>query len=491
MNRGLTFRQMTVGLLFGAVAVFACLMPAQADTYWHLRAGQEIWRTMHVSLVEHYSYTAAGRYWPDDEWLWQALAYGLYHLGGMRLLVLGGASIIIAACVILYRLCVGPVAARFVLLALSLPLATRAWVLRPQIMSMLALTILLWLLVHERHRWLPLLIFVWANAHGAVAMGIAVFAAVTGVAILRARRGDARDRRRAWELVLLLPVCVLVTLLTPLGFGLWRYIGTSIALSRENKISEWQPTWPDAPFGIIFWALALAFLGLLFWRRHRLRRLSQIPWGDLVLLTASLVILVLAARAIRNTWVFLLIAVPTASRLLGADFRFRRRDGRAEAETPDHPRVNLALLVGISALEAVGVLFAWRIPYQGLGWQPISAGALAAVRACPEQVFGRYIDGGPLLWFVPEKRVFTDSRQDPYPLEITREASSIEHGGPYQEAFARYGVRCAILPIKSPATARLTGDGWKMRYSDETWAVLGALPDQSGAAPLRRKPDSL
>jgi hypothetical protein len=389
----------------------------------------------------------------------------------MRLFVFGSAAIIIGACAILYRLCVGSAALRVVLMSLSLPLATRAWALRPQLMSTLALAIMLWLLVHERHRWLPLLIFVWANAHGAVAMGIAVLAAVAGVAILRARRGDAQDRRRARELAALTPICALVTLLTPLGFDLWRYIGTSIALSRENKILEWQPTWPNAPFGIIFWTLALAFLGLLFWRRHRLRAMC---WGDIVLLTASLVMLVLAARAIRNTCVFLLSAVPAASRLLGADFRFRKREGRPEAETPDHPRVNLALLVGISALEAAGVLFAWHVSYEGLGWQPISAGALAAVRACPEQVFGRYNDGGPLLWFVPERLVFSDTRQDPYPLAITRTTSSIEHGGPYREAFARYGVRCAILPVKSAAVTRLGGDGWLTRFRDDDWTVLVA-----------------
>jgi hypothetical protein len=326
------------------------------------------------------------------------------------------------------------------------------------------------LLVHERHRWLPLLFVVWANAHGAVAMGIAILAVVAGVAVLRARRGDAQDRRRARTLVVLTPLCALATLLTPLGFGLWRYVGTSMALSHENGIREWQPTWPNGPFGIIFWALALAFLGLLVLRRHQLRQLS---WGDLVLLTASLVMLVLAARAIRNTCVFLLIAIPAASRLLGPDFRFRKKVGRSGADAPDHPGVNLALLVGISALEAAGVLFAWHISYEGLGWQPISAGALAAVRACPEQVFGRYNDGGPLLWFVPERRVFSDTRQDPYPLAITRETSLIEHGGPYRETFARYGVRCAILPLRSPATERLTGDGWQVRYADETWTVLG------------------
>jgi hypothetical protein len=484
MTRGLTFRQMTVGLLFGAMAVFACLMPAQGDTYWHLRAGQEIWRTFQVRLDEHYSYTAATGYWPNHEWLWQAFAYGLYRLGGMRLLVFGSAAIIIGACAILYRLCVGSVASRFLLLALSLPLATRAWALRPQLVSTLALASLLWLLVHERYRWLPLLVVVWANAHGAVAMGIAVLTVVAGLGVLRARGGDAHDRRRALALAVVTPLCALATLMTPLGFGLWRYVGTSMALSHENRIREWQPTWPDGPFGIVFWALALAFLGLLVWRRDRLRHLSQIPWGDLVLLAASLVLLVLAARAIRNTCVFVLVAVPAASRLLGADFRFRKRDGRAEAETPDHPRVNLVLLVGISALEAAGVLYAWQISYPGLGWQPISAGALAAVRACPEQVFGRYNDGGPLIWFVPEKRVFSDTRQDPYPLAITREASSIEHGGPYRETFARYGVRCAILPVKSPATERLMGDGWRPRFRDDDWTVLV----EPGAAATSRGP---
>jgi hypothetical protein len=440
MRRGLSFHQMMVGLLFGAIAIFACTMPAQGDTYWHLRAGQEIWQSWRVPLDEHYSYTAAGGFWPDHEWLWQAFSYGLYRLGGMPLLVLGSAALVVGACAILYRLSVGPASTRFVLMALSLPLATRAWALRPQLMSTLMLALLLWLLVHERHAWLPLLFVVWANAHGAVAMGIAILGAVACL-------GDAAARRRAAVLLALTPICALATLLTPLGFGLWRYIGTSVALSRENHILEWQPTWPDGPFGIIFWALASAFLAVLIWRRRRLR---GAPWGDLVLLTASLIMLVLAARAIRNTCVFLLISVPAASRLLGQDFR------------------------GISALEAAGIVFAWRAPYAGLGWQPISAGALAAVRGCPAQVFNRYNDGGFLIWFVQDKPVFSDTRQDPYPLAITRTSTAIEHGGPYRETFDRYRIHCAILPVGSPALTRLAGDGWQTRFSDERWRVLVA-----------------
>jgi hypothetical protein len=476
MTRGLTFHQMMVGLLFGAVAVFACLMPAQGDTWWHLRAGQEIWRTLHIPLDEHYSYTVAGGPWPNHEWLWQALSYGLYKVGGLPLLELGAAAIIVGAVVILYRLCVGPASVRLLLMCLSLPLATRAWVLRPQLLTMLALAVLLWLLVHERYRWLPLLFVLWANAHGAVVMGIVVLGGCAALAVVRALRGDAQARRRAIVLGGLTPLCALATLLTPLGFGLWRFIGTSMALSRANQIREWQPTWPDGPFGIVFWALALPFLAIAvrWWRRARARgRLSEVSWGDAVLIVASLILLALAARAIRNTCVFLMIAVPAASRMLGADFRLRRSPA---PETADHPRVNLVLLVAISALEAAGIFYAWRLPYDELGWRPISAGALAAARACPGEVFGRYNDGGPLIWFVPGKRVFSDTRQDPYPLSITHETAAIEHGGPYRETFARYGVRCAILPEASPAAARLAADGWRDQFRDDAWVVLGAPP---------------
>ena len=75
-------------------------------------------------------------------------------------------------------------------------------------------------------------------------------------------------------------------------------------------------------------------------------------------------------------------------------------------------------------MEAAAVLYAWQVSYAGLGWQPISAGAWRRCAPVPTQVFGRYNDGGPLIWFVPEKRVFSDTRQDPYPLAITRETSS-------------------------------------------------------------------
>jgi hypothetical protein len=469
VTRGLTFSQLTAGLLFGALAACACLMPAHSDTFWHLRAGEEIWRTLHVPTVDSYSYTAAGRVWPDHEWLWQALSYALYRVGGMRLLVAGGAALVMGAVAILYRLMIGAAGTRLLIMLLALPLASCLWVLRPQIVTLLMMSVMLWCLVRERYAILPVLFIVWANAHGAVAMGGLVLAVVALVAIARARHGDAVDRRRARRLLVVTPLCGLATGLTPLGTGLWHFIGQSMALSRNNGVAEWQPVRPVDVYGIAFWTLAAAFVALVIWRRARLRGAS---WGDVVLATAALAILPLAFRAIRNTPMFLMMAMPAASRLLGPEFRLGRRPAHSEAI--EHPRLNLALLIGFSLVEAAGVVWAWQTPYANLGWQPVSAGAIAAVRACPDRIYNRYYDGGFLIWFAPERRVFIDNRQDPYPLPFTQAAVRIDGGAPYRQMFERYGIRCAFLPAESRTIEALSADRWRTRFRDEKWAVLTA-----------------
>jgi hypothetical protein len=476
--RGISFEQLMVGLLFGALAAAACLMPAQPDTFWHLRAGEEIWATWHVPLDEHYSFTAAGRAWPNHEWLWQAFSYALVRLGGMPLQTLASAGIAVGAVVLVHRLMVGPARTRFVLLLVGIPLVPSVWAVRPQLVSLLLLAVLLHLLVHERFLWLPPLFALWANVHGAVALGIAVLCAAAAAALLRARRGDGRDRWRAIALVVLVPLSALATALTPMGFRLWSYIGSSMALSRQTRIDEWRPAYPTGPFEIAFWVLAAGFVALLIWRG---RRLAKASWADVVSVAAALVVLPLAARAVRNVAPFLLLAIPAASRLLGPDFLVRL--GRRPAPAPlvgrgrtggDRPRLNAALLAVFTLVELCGVSAAWAAPHPRLGWRPLGEGAIEAVRGCPGPLYNRYYDGGFLIWFVPEQRVFVDSRQDPYPLPLLLDQVGIEEGGAYRPVFDRYGMRCAFLPAGAPLGARLGADGWQTRYRDERWTVLVA-----------------
>ena len=82
LRHGISFADMAVGMLFVAFALRAALMPAQNDTFWHLRAGADIWRTGQVPRVDSYSFTAAGAPWPDHEWLWQAFVVRLPSASG-------------------------------------------------------------------------------------------------------------------------------------------------------------------------------------------------------------------------------------------------------------------------------------------------------------------------------------------------------------------------------------------------------------------------
>ena len=168
---------------------------------------------------------------------------------------------------------------------------------------------------------------------------------------------------------------------------------------------------------------------------------------------------------------FALVALPAAARLLGPDFRLRAK-GKA-SPSPDRPWLNAAIL-GVFVLFGINVVgTAWGIRHPRLGWRPLTAGALAAARACPGPLFNRYDDGGFLIWFAPERRVFVDSRQDPYPLPFLLEHIRVEQGAPHQELFARWAIRCALLPVDSPIHKQLRDARWRPLHLDDQFVVMG------------------
>ena len=100
-------------------------------------------------------------------------------------------------------------------------------------------------------------------------------------------------------------------------------------------------------------------------------------------------------------------------------------------------------------------------------------GALTALAQCPDNLYNRYDEGGYLLWFAPDRKVFMDGRQDPFPPELVLEHIEVEHGRQdYRDVFARHNIHCAYLPTESPTAAQLTTAGWTTLYRDAGWVVL-------------------
>jgi hypothetical protein len=447
-------------------------MPAQNDTFWNLRAGADIWRTGHVPRTDSYSHTFFGAPWPDHEWLSQVVMYGAYRLGRMPGLTFAWAVAIWGVIAIVYRLMVGPPRARALPLALGLMIGCCVWSLRPQVMTLLGLAVLAWLLVHERFWILPILFVVWANAHGGVVLGQLALLGAWGAAALRWwRRRERADAHRLRTLSVIVPLVGLAVAATPLGFGIYRFVFASTDRLYAVLITEWFPTWPTDTVGVLFWISTAGLAAALIRRR---RALADADWPTWVLVAGVLALVGPAFRASRNVGPFVVLAIPAASRVLGPEFRIPwRRQGRPT--DPDRPLVNLAMLLGMGVLATALVVFAWRLPARRLGWHPIPAPALRAIEACPGPLYNHYNSGGYLIWFTPDRPVFVDGRQDPYPVSFLLENLAVElEEKSYREVFARWGIRCAFLDTGSPTVRALAADGWQRRFADADWVVFEA-----------------
>jgi hypothetical protein len=258
-------------------------------------------------------------------------------------------------------------------------------------------------------------------------------------------------------------ICALMTGVTPLGFSLWTEIPGSLRRLREYQVLEWRSPSITDPFLAPFWLLGGAFIVLLLvrkpWRGTTLEHTVPL-WGAAALLPVAL-------NASRNVPYFLLLAVPAVGLLLEPFAAAFERSTRRE-----RPLFNTAALAAACVAAAAAIAFAWSAEVRRLQWRPMNASLIAAVESCPDAMYNRYDEGGYLIWFVPSRKVFIDSRQDPYPVDLMREHIGMETSGEYHDVFTRYSIRCAFLPAHSILTRRLQGDGWAQLYDDNEWVVL-------------------
>lgn len=455
MDRGVTSERLAIGLLFVVIATLACLAPAHSDTWWHLRVGQDIWRSREISLVETYSHTATGREFPNHEWLTELIFYGVYSVGGLPAITLLCAGLIVAGYAWAWRMSRASFEAKFLVFLVGLSSSTSLWSLRPQVFTIALFGLTCNLLARGRLWPLPLLFSVWTNLHGGVAFGVVAVGATWLWALFF-------DRKAAPRLFFTLVAGTVATLASPLGWRLWRVIPESIERSRVNSLMEWRPPELSSELAA-FWVAAVTLPLLLILRRRELTdyasRLGMI----------ALAVLPVALRSFRNVPIFLLVAMPaiaTLAKPVSADNERRRLAG-------ERTGVNAAILGAAGLIGLLVVLGAWLEPADRLGWRPISSEAARAIAECPDPLYNTYVGGGILLWYAQPKRVFIDNRQDPYPLELMAANSAAEASGDFDALFAQHGIRCAAIAPHSPIAVRLGADlTWTVRYVDEKWIVF-------------------
>lgn len=442
-------------LVFLALGTVACIVPAQADTFYHLASGRAMWERGALLDREVFSHTSYGFEHPNHWWLAQLLFFAIHRAAGpVGLSVFAGACALVAV-IASWRLTIGA-AGRRLLFLLAFLVTTPAWSVRPQVLSMLLFMLVLHLALRGRLLWIPAVMVLWANVHGLVLFGIVVTVAVAVEAF-------AYSRTRRWHAVAVVAASLLAPVVSPQGLEYWGWMLSTVADARALDIVEFRPAWRAGRDALGLVALAAVFLAAV---ARAAPSFGSRPAQDRILVITSFVLLLAAAASVRNTAFAALAALPAVARLLPAS---QPVAGRA-APSAAYVIATLAALVA-----ATVVSNRWRDGGAPMGWKPMSADVVAAVRECPGPLYNGFDDGGTLIWFVPEQRVFIDGRTDAYPMDFLRSAVARERAGDYRSLFAQYRIRCAVVQRRSPVGRALTAAGVTPRAADARWLVADAV----------------
>ncbi|WKZ27364.1 MAG: hypothetical protein QY311_01220 [Candidatus Paceibacterota bacterium] len=225
----ISLRQRIVISVVGALLVIAMLVPVapDADTWFHLRIGEELLQQGSFIRTESFSFSRFGAAWENHEWLFQAVAALVWRIGEWPLVAWFSAFCGAAVLALSWRggRLSGHTALLFVLVAGALtPFITP----RPQLFAYLGLAGMLFVLerlfAHASWRWGALLVgtlFFWANTHASIILALGVGLAF----ILDTVWGNLSHVSSRTKTILFssLGVGFLATLANPLGASIYTY----------------------------------------------------------------------------------------------------------------------------------------------------------------------------------------------------------------------------------------------------------------------------
>jgi hypothetical protein len=343
--------EIVLGIPIALVAIVALVqLPREVnvDSWLELVTGRLVWQS---GLPHHETLTAMshGSVWIDQQWLAQLAAYAIYRVGGLGLLGLVNAALLvsgIAIAVVASRRLGAPFRSALIVLPLCVTLMMPSRELRTQTFVVPLFMLLVYLLARDSREpsrrvfWcLPLLVL-WANVHGTVTMG-AMLVGLHGAVILFERRRSLMTSVRAWRrpLALILGAGAAI-LVTPYGLAMVGYYRTTMASSTlRHNVSEWQPVTTVAVTAVAVFLLA----AVAIWSFGR-RPSATTSWEKLA-------VLVLAASSIavvRNALFLGLLAmmVVPVSLAWGAHTAERQTDVRRAVVNGSIGAVTALVLLG-------------------------------------------------------------------------------------------------------------------------------------------------
>jgi len=306
---------------FTAIGTFLVCQIYDYDIWWHVVIGRDILVRRAVPTTDHFAAVTFGRPYYDSQWLYQvvvALADQAAGMVGVQVVMILAWGATLFFCHHALQRWATPLAGTLLLFLAAMASAER-FLPRPEIITLLMITVFYWMLQDRRYLRVHdvlicgLLQAVWVNAHGLFIIGPFMVGCYWLVAALRRIQGGEPD---FVPLSRLLGVVTAATLLSPYGAGGWYF--TALLLyqvspegpSLLRTVGEMSPTLgPATRSGMAFWFFAaLLFLTIVAAIPVALRcRISVAR----LLIVGGLFAVSLTAR--RNIPLFVLVAAPFAA----------------------------------------------------------------------------------------------------------------------------------------------------------------------------------
>ena len=457
------------------------------DFWWHLRTGQWVAENHTIPHTDPFSYTANGEEWVAHEWLSDLFIYSIYRLGGFDLLMLAFSLIIFGTFLFIFFSCEPKsrtFAAGLVLLlgaAASLPL----WGIRPQMISMLFTSLLIFQLERYQQKRkkgylipIPILMLVWVNSHGGYLLGLGVLTIFIGGSLIDVlvdwiKHKDAGVNPQ-WNTILILCGTFLVslaaTLVNPYGLRILTYpFQTLTDSSMQQFIVEWfSPDFHDAamlPFAGLLMLLVL--FGLLGSKRMPTVRILLVLAFGFGALTS-----------VRHIPLFVVVVVPVLAGQISSVLNMRFSENKD------------SILSRLRLPEVLGVLLAAMLVFTFIRvsnkqdkveetYFPKDAADWVLQSGLEGNVFSSYTWGGYLIWkLYPQQLVYIDGRMDVYSDDIVESYQHIYYAYPDWLQLLNQSPTTMVLvePDSELAAAMQDAMTWEIVYQD-TQSVIFSKHD--------------
>ncbi len=481
----LTTHKLLSAIVFVAIFTMAVRVPADPDTWWHLRSGQYILENLTIPTTDPFSHTRGDMLWIDHGWLAQIFWYGLYALGGWAAVALALAALVTLAFWFVWQQIDANLFVAAAAMILGAIVSSVVWAARPQMVSFVLTAVVAYLLHRYKRQkgdllpWLPLVMLLWVNVHGGFAIGFMLMMAyLAGEAannLTRHHEDPAASWTRLKHLLLAVIVSLAVVVINPHTWRMWLYPFQTVGIGALREfIQEWQ-----SPNFHLIWVQPFILM-LLLVIAALARTTRRADWTDLALVAMWTIWALFAAR---NIAIFGVVVTPILARY--ADLAWTEQWHRwgfqrvpfSQPLAASRRRSGVILNWGLLALIVVAALIKIALPLTpGANLKaeqdslPYEAVNFLQDTQPAGPLFNSYNWGGYLIFRLwPDYPVYIDGRTDLYDDAFIRrylEVMVADEG--WQQTLDEDGINLIFIEANSTLAKFLPLEaGWQELYRDE------------------------